>query len=112
LTLHLTARTFAGVTIIECSGRLVLGDESADLRNLVKSTLLESKNIVLELSDVYFIDSAGVGLLARLFASAQMEGGVLKLANLSPRMQDMLKITRLFLVFEVFDSAEEAVKSF
>jgi anti-sigma B factor antagonist len=112
LALHLTARTFAGATIIECSGRLVLGDESASLRNLVKSTLTESKRVVLELSDVFFIDSAGVGLLARLYASAQMAGGTLKLASLSPRMQDMLKITKLFLVFEIFDSAEEAAKSF
>ena len=112
MTLHLTARTFAGATIIECSGRLVLGEESASLRNLVKSTLTESKRIVLELSDVDFIDSAGVGLLARLFASAQMAGGALKLANLSPRLQDMLKITKLFLVFEIFDTAEEAAKSF
>ena len=112
MALHLTARTFAGATIIECSGRLVLGEESASLRNLVKSTLTESKRIVLELSDVDFIDSAGVGLLARLFASAQMAGGTLKLANLSPRLQDMLKITKLFLVFEIFDTAEEAAKSF
>jgi anti-sigma B factor antagonist len=112
LALHLTARTFAGATIIECSGRLVLGEESASLRDLVKSTLTESKRVVLELGDVYFIDSAGVGLLARLFASAQMAGGALKLANLSPRLQDMLKITRLFLVFEIFDTAEEAAKSF
>jgi anti-sigma B factor antagonist len=109
LALHLTARTFAGATIIECSGRLVLGEESASLRDLVKTTLTESKRVVLDLSDVFFIDSAGVGLLARLFASAQMAGGALKLANLSPRMQDMLKITRLFLVF---DTAEEAAKSF
>jgi anti-sigma B factor antagonist len=112
LALHLTARTFAGATIIECSGRLVLGEESASLRDLVKTTLTESKRVVLDLSDVFFIDSAGVGLLARLFASAQMAGGALKLANLSPRMQDMLKITRLFLVFEIFDTAEEAAKSF
>jgi anti-sigma B factor antagonist len=112
LALHLTARTFAGATIIECSGRLVLGDESASLRTLVKSTLTESKRVVLELSDVVFIDSAGVGLLASLYTSAQMAGGALKLANLSPRMQDMLQITKLFVVFEVFDSAEDAAKSF
>jgi anti-sigma B factor antagonist len=112
LALHLTARTFAGATIIECSGRLVLGDESASLRTLVKSTLTESKRVVLELSDVFYIDSAGVGLLASLYTSAQMAGGTLKLANLSPRMQGMLQITKLFLVFEVFDTAEDAAKSF
>ncbi|MGB0036654.1 MAG: STAS domain-containing protein [Candidatus Acidiferrales bacterium] len=112
MALHLTARTFAGATIVECSGRLVLGEESASLRDLVKSTLTESKRVVLELGDVYFIDSAGVGLLARLYASAQLAGGMLKLANLSPRMQDMLKITKLFVVFEIFDTAEDAARSF
>src|SRR6202007_2266800 len=74
MKLRLTARTFAGATIVECSGRLVLGEESAMLRDLVKGALTESKHIVLDLGDVVFIDSAGIGLLARLFSSAQLAG--------------------------------------
>lgn len=109
--LDLTTRLFAGATIVECSGRIVLGEESAKLRNVVKSALEKSKRIVLDLSDISFIDSAGVGLLASLHTSAQMAGGVLKLANLSLRMQDMMQITRLYIVLEVFDTAEEAAKS-
>jgi len=112
MPLRLTARTFAGATIVECSGKLVLGEESASLRHLVKGALTESKNIVLDLSDVSYIDSAGIGLLARLFSSAQLAGGALKLARLSPLMQDLLQITELYTVFEVFDTAEEAAKSF
>lgn len=112
MKLRLTARTFAGVTIVECSGRLVLGEESASLRDLVKGALTESKHIVLDLGDVVFIDSAGIGLLARLFSSAQLAGATLKLAHLSPLMQDMLQLTRLYTVFEVFDNAEDAARSF
>jgi len=110
--LHLTARIFGGVTIVDCSGRIVLGEESAKLRSLVKATLEKSNRIVLDLGDVAFIDSAGVGLLAALFTSAQMAGGGLKLANLSLRMQDMLTVTRLYTVMEVFETAEEAARSF
>jgi anti-sigma B factor antagonist len=110
--LHLTTRIFAGATIVECGGRLVLGEESAKLRDLVKKTLDKSRRIVLDMADVSFIDSAGVGLLAGLYMSAQNAGGGLKLAHLSPRMQDMLTITKLFTVFEVFDTAEEAARSF
>jgi anti-sigma B factor antagonist len=112
MTLRLTARTFAGVTIVECSGRLVLGEESASLRDLVRSALAESNRIVLDLGDVPFIDSAGIGLLARLYSSAQLAGGALKLAHLNPVMQGMLQLTRLYTVFEVFDTAEDAAKSF
>jgi len=78
--------------MVECGGRLVLGQETASRRDLVKRTLDKSKRIVLDIGDVSFIDSAGVGALASLLASAQMAGGELKLANPSLRMQDMLQI--------------------
>jgi anti-sigma B factor antagonist len=110
--LDLTTRIYSGATIVECSGRIVLGEESAKLRSVVKAAIEKSKRIVLDVSDISFIDSAGVGLLASLHTSAQMAGGVLKLANLSPRMQDMLQITRLYIILDVFDTAEAAAKSF
>ncbi|HJY86281.1 MAG TPA: STAS domain-containing protein [Candidatus Acidoferrales bacterium] len=112
MSLQTTTRTFAGVTIVECSGRLVLGQESANLRHLVKDVLTESKQIVLDLGNVRYIDSSGLGILVSLYASAQKLGAGIKLANLSPRLKDMLQITRLLTVFEVFDAAEDAAAVF
>lgn len=112
MSLQTTTRTFAGVTIVECSGRLVLGQESANLRHLVKDVLTESKQIVLDLGDVSYIDSSGLGILVSLYASAQKLGAGIKLANLSPRLKDVLQITKLLTVFEVFDRAEDAAAVF
>jgi len=84
MSLQTTTRTFAGVTIVECSGRLVLGQESANLRHLVKDVLTESKQIVLDLGDVSYIDSSGLGILVSLYASAQKLGAGIKLSQSAP----------------------------
>jgi anti-sigma B factor antagonist len=112
MPLQTVARTFAGVTIVQCTGRLVLGEESANLRHLVKGLLTESKQIVLDLGGVAYIDSSGLGVLVALYASAQNAGGVITLANLNPRLRDMLQITKLLTVFEVFDKPEDAIAAF
>ncbi len=112
MPLQTITRTFAGVTIVECSGRLVLGEESANLRHLVKDVLTECNHIVLDLGNVSYIDSSGLGTLVGLYASAQKAGGGIKLANLNPRLKDMLQITKLFTVFQVFDRAEDAAAVF
>jgi len=112
MSLQMTTRTFAGVLIVECSGRLVLGEESANLRHLVRDHLSESKQVVIDLGNVSYIDSSGIGILAGLFTTARRAGGAIKLARLNPLLQDMLQITKLFTVFEVFDRAEEAAGSF
>ena len=112
MSLQMTTRTFAGVLIVECSGRLVLGEESANLRHLVRDHLSESKQVVIDLGNVSYIDSSGIGILAGLYTTARKAGGTIKLARLNPLLQDMLQITKLFTVFEIFDRAEDAASSF
>lgn len=112
MPLQMTTRTFAGVLIVECGGRLVLGEESANLRHLVRDCLSENKQVVIDLEKVSYIDSSGLGILAGLYTTARKAGGAIKLAKVSPLLQDMLQITKLFTVFEVFDRAEDAATSF
>ena len=112
MSLQMITRTFGGVQIVECNGRLVLGDESANLRHLVRDLLNEHKQIVLDLGKVSYIDSSGLGVLVGLYTTAQRIGGGIKLANLNPRLKDMLQITKVFTVFEVCDRAEDAAEAF
>jgi anti-sigma B factor antagonist len=90
----------------------VLGDESAKLRHVVKEALAECNQIVLDLGGVTHIDSTGLGVLVGLLASARNVGGGIKLANLNPRLRDLLGITRLLTIFEVFDTAGDAAGTF
>ena len=112
MPLQMTTRTFAGVLIVVCNGRLVLGEESANLRHLVRDHLSEYKQMVLDLGHVSYIDSSGLGVLVGLHTTARKAGGGIKLAKLSPFLKDMLQITRVFTVFEVFGRAEDAATSF
>jgi anti-sigma B factor antagonist len=112
MSLHMITRMFAGVLIVECSGRLVLGEESANLRHLVRDHLIESKQVVLDLGKVSYIDSSGLGILVGLYSTATKVGGGIKFANLNPGLEDILQITRVFTVFEVFDRAEDAAAAF
>jgi anti-sigma B factor antagonist len=112
MALQMTTRSFANTTIVECSGRIVLGDESAKFRQLVKDLLAECKQIVLDLGGVTYIDSIGLGVLVGLLISAQTAGGNIKLANLKPRLIDVLGVTKLMTLFETFNRAEDAAHSF
>jgi anti-sigma B factor antagonist len=112
MSLQMITRTFGGVLIVECSGRLVLGEESANLRHLVRDVLTEFKQVVLDLGKISYIDSSGLGVLVGLHATAQKVGGGIKLANLNPRLKDMLQITKVFTVFDVWDRAEDAAAVF
>ena len=112
MTLHATARKHGDVTIVECSGRLVLGEESAQLREMVKGLLATSKSVVLDLGGVTYIDSTGLGTLVGLYSTARNAGGGIKLAHLSTRTRDMLQMTRLLTVFDVYERAEDAAASF
>jgi anti-sigma B factor antagonist len=112
MPLELTTRSVAGSTVISCSGRIVLGDESAKLRHVVKEELEECNQIVLDLGGVGHIDSTGLGTLVGLHASARKAGGSIKLANLNRHLCDVLGITRLLTIFELFDSAEDAAATF
>jgi anti-sigma B factor antagonist len=112
MPLHMITRTFAGVLVVECSGRLVLGEESANLRHLVRDLLNEYKQIVFDLGALTYIDSSGLGVLVSLYTTAQKAGGAIKLANLNPRLRDVLQITKVVTVFEIFERAEDAAVSF
>jgi anti-sigma B factor antagonist len=112
MSLQMITRTFAGVLVVEVSGRLVLGEESANLRHLVRDLLNEHKQVVLDLGKLTYIDSSGLGVLVGLYATAQKVGGGIKLANLNPSLRDVLQITKVVTVFDIFERAEDAAASF
>jgi anti-sigma B factor antagonist len=106
-------RQVRGVTIIDISGRIVLGEESAALRQLVCDQLSAGhKNILFNLGDVNYIDSSGLGNLVGAFTSVRKQGGELKLLNLTNKVHDLMQITRLYTVFDIMDDEAVAVKSF
>jgi anti-sigma B factor antagonist len=98
--------------VVDCSGRLVFGEESATVRDTVKKLLAESPKVVLNLREVNHIDSGGLGTLVSLYTTARNAGGSVKLASLSQRVGDLLQVTKLFTIFEVFDDEETAARSF
>jgi anti-sigma B factor antagonist len=112
LALKTTTSKIDGVIVLYLNGAIFFGEESASLRLLVKSSLNKSHQIVLDLGDVTYIDSGGLGTLVGLYASARKIGGDIKLARLGRRAQEVLQITKLVTLFEVFDKAEDAVASF
>jgi anti-sigma B factor antagonist len=112
MQLRLSTRTIDGVLIVDCGGRIVFGEESASLRDTVKKLIPDNKNIVLNLGGVNYIDSGGLGTLVALYTTAHNAGGSIKLANLTQRVGDLLQVTKLLTVFQVYDSEEQAVQSF
>ena len=112
MQLKISTRILDGVLIVDCSGRLILGEESAVLRDTVKKLIHDHKRVVLNLGGVNYVDSGGLGTLVSLYTTAQNVGGAIKLANLTQRIGDLLQVTKLITVFEVFDSEEKAVQSF
>jgi anti-sigma B factor antagonist len=112
VALKLSVKNVNGVTVVYCSGRIVFGEEAADLRERVKEMLATIRQVVLNLGGVSYIDSGGLGTLVGLYTSARAAGGEIKLANLTQRVRDQLQITKLVTVFEVFESEEKAVESF
>lgn len=113
MRLTFNLRESSGVTIFALSGRIVLGDESNALREKIKELLAANKKkIVLNLADVSFIDSAGVGTLVAAYASAKAQAGEMKLANLTKKSRQTLQVTALITVFDVYDSEADALASF
>jgi len=110
--LRLSTRIVDGIAVLDCAGRIVFGDESSLLRDTAKKMINENKRIVLNLSGVSYIDSGGLGTLVSLFTTAQKAGGSIKLANLTERVGDLLQVTKLLTVFEVYDSEEKALDSY
>jgi len=110
--LKLSDRIVDGVLIIDCAGRVIFGEESASLRDTVKKQIAEKKRLVLNMSGVTFMDSGGLGTLVALYTTAHNCGGHIKLANLTQRVGDLLHITKLVTVFEVYDTEQAAVDAY
>jgi len=112
MQLRMSTRTLEGAIVVDCSGRLVFGEESASLRDSVKKLIAQSPKIVLNLHEVTHIDSGGLGTLVSLYTTARNAGGAVKLARLSQRVGDLLQVTKLLTIFDVFDDEEKAARSF
>lgn len=110
--LRTSTRQVENVIIIDCYGHLVFGEETDRLRQEVKGLLPEHPRIVLNLRDLIFLDSSGMGTLIELLTSTKRAGGRLKLSSLSKHIRDALTITKLMVLFEVFPDELAAVASF
>jgi len=112
MTLKMETHVTDGVTVVVCTGRIVFGDEANALRDNLKKLLTSTKQVVLNLSGVSYIDSGGLGTMVGVYSSARAGGADVKLTGLGQRLRDVLAITKLATVFEVYDTEPEAVASF
>lgn len=113
MALQMREHDVNGVTVLEIDGRIVLGEESNSFRERVKQLLAGGKKkIVLNLANVTYIDSAGLGTLVATFHSAKSQGATLKLANLGSKFKEVLQVTKLMTVFDVYDNETAAIQSF
>ena len=112
MKLTLATQTKDGILVVDCIGRIVFGEESSLLRSTVKNALSENNRIVLNLCEVNYMDSGGLDALVDLRTSAQDAGGAIKLTSLTKHVSDLLQITKLITVFDVYDSEREAIESF
>jgi anti-sigma B factor antagonist len=112
MALKITGKDVDGVEVLTLEGRIVLGEETVAMREMVKSLLAEGKKkIVLDLKNVTMIDSSGLGALVSVHSSAKAAGATLRLCNLGTRTNELLQMTRLLTVFEVSDSEADAVRA-
>ncbi len=113
MALKMTNREVDGVSVVALEGRIVLGEESNALRERIKSLLAANqKKIVLNMDNVTYIDSAGLGTLVAAHTSAKSQKAGLKLSNLGSKFQEVLQVTKLLTVFDVYDSEAAAIGSF
>lgn len=112
MQLKVATRVKDGILVVDCSGRIVFGEESSLLRETIKKAVTENNRIVLNLGEINYIDSGGLGTLVALRITAQNAGGAIKLTNLTKRVGDVLQITKLLTVFDVYNSEAEAIESF
>jgi anti-sigma B factor antagonist len=111
--MKVSSRQVNGVTIVDLSGRITLGEGSVVLRDTIRDLAGKgSKQILLNLGDVTYIDSSGIGELVSAFTTLRNQGGELKLLNLTKKVHDLLQITKLYTVFDIRDDEAAAVLSF
>ncbi len=113
MVINMTSKEIDGISVVALNGRIVLGEESNLLRERVKSLISEGKKkIVLNMANVAYIDSAGLGILVAAHVSAKTQGAALHLSNLGNKFHDVLQLTRLLTVFSVYDTEADAISSF
>jgi anti-sigma B factor antagonist len=113
VTMKASSRQVNGVTVVDMSGRITLGEGSVVLRETVRDLLSKGeKKILLNLGNVTYIDSSGIGELVSAFTSVRNQGGELKLLNLTKKVHDLLQITKLYTVFDIKDDETSAIGAF
>jgi anti-sigma B factor antagonist len=113
MALTTKVRRVGNVSILDLSGKITLGENTGILREELRSLMSQgSKNILLNLADVSYVDSAGLGELVGAYTTATNQGGAVKLLHLQGKMKDLLQITKLHTIFPTFDDENEAVRSF
>ena len=113
MSMKVATRQVDGVTVLDLSGRITLGEGSVTLRDAVHDVLAKgSKHILLNLGNITYIDSSGIGELVSAFTSVKNSGGELKLLNLTRKVHDLLQITKLYTVFDIKDDEASAVAAF
>jgi len=111
--MKLNTRQVGDVTVIDAAGRITLGEGTSTLRDAIREIVSGGqKKVLLNLGEVNYIDSSGIGELVSAFTSVTNQGGQLKLLNLNKRIQDLLQITKLYTVFEAHDDEATAIRSF
>jgi anti-sigma B factor antagonist len=113
MALSFEAKKVGSVNVLAPSGKIVIGDEVTSLREKVKELLQAGeKNILLNMANVHYIDSTGIGALVGSFTTIRGQGGQMKLCNLTGKVEDLLVVTKLLTVFDIFKTEEEGIKSF
>jgi len=113
VTMKATIRQVDSVMVIDVSGRITLGEGCAQLRELIRDQLGKgNKQILLNLADVTYIDSSGIGELVSAYTAVSNQGGQLKLLNLTKKVHDLLQITKLYTVFDIHDDEARGIASF
>ena len=111
--MEISERNSGKVTILSLTGKVTLGEGDVLLKDKLHSLLNQGrKDVLLNLAQVSYVDSAGLGAIVSAYTTMTREGGSLKLANVTKKLQDLLAITKLLTVFETFDSEDEALRSY
>ena len=113
MALAIASREVDGVTVLELSGRITLGEGSVQLRDAIRDLISKGqRRILLDLGEVNYIDSSGLGELVSAYTTAKNQGATLKLLKLTKKVHDLLQLTKLYTVFDIYDDEASAIASF
>lgn len=110
--LKIEKRATQGIAILACHGRIMFGDEANLLRSVLRDVLATNRKVVVDLADVNHLDSGGLGMLVGVRSTAKADGAEIKLSGMGQRLRDVLQITKLATVFDVYDTEQQAIESF